>query len=43
MILLNPKQATFNHLGEKSREIMKETIKHFESREKNNTEKYHQI
>ncbi|MCD4741184.1 MAG: acyl-CoA/acyl-ACP dehydrogenase [Desulfobacteraceae bacterium] len=34
MILLNPKQEAFNHLDEKSREIMKKTINHFESRGK---------
>ena len=34
MILLNPKQEAFNHLDEKSREIMKKTIEHFESRGK---------
>ena len=35
MILLNPKQEAFNHLDEKSREIMLKTIEYFESRGKN--------
>jgi acyl-CoA dehydrogenase len=35
MILLNPNQEDFNHLDEKSKEIMKQTIEHFESRGKN--------
>lgn len=34
MLLLNPKQETFSHLDEKSREIMKKTIEYFESRGK---------
>lgn len=34
MILLNPQKETFNHLDEKSKEIMKKTIEHFESRGK---------
>ncbi len=43
MILLNPKQETFNHLDKKSREIMKKTIEHFESRGKNRLkEDYHE-
>ncbi|MCK5312893.1 MAG: acyl-CoA dehydrogenase, partial [Desulfobacteraceae bacterium] len=35
MILLHPKQETFNHLDDKSREIMLKTIEYFESRGKN--------
>ncbi|MCP3898735.1 MAG: acyl-CoA dehydrogenase, partial [Desulfobacteraceae bacterium] len=41
MILLNPNQETFNHLDEKSREIMKKTIEHFESRGKNRLKEDH--
>ena len=35
MILLNPKTATFDHLDDASRKIMKKTIAYFETRGKN--------
>ena len=43
MILFNPRTATFDHLDDASRQIMKKTIAYFETRGKNQLKKdYHQ-